>query len=167
MVLSLSVFGCPAHMWDLGSPSQRWNLCPLQWECRVLTTQLPRKWFSWPANQHCLHAKLLQSCLTLCDPMDYSPPGSFVHGILQARIQEWLPCPPPGHLPYPGTEPASLLSPALAGGFFTTSTTWEAHALYSYFIYSSKVGKNVYLPHFRNEVTEALSYTYRSRKEQE
>ena len=31
-------------------------------------------------------AKLLQSCQTLCNPMDYSPPGSFVHGILQARI---------------------------------------------------------------------------------
>ena len=31
-----------------------------------------------------------QSCLTLCDPMDYSPPGSSVHGILQARILEWV-----------------------------------------------------------------------------
>ena len=35
-------------------------------------------------------AKSLQSCLTLCDPMDYSPPGSSVHGILQARILEWV-----------------------------------------------------------------------------
>ena len=34
--------------------------------------------------------KSLQSCLTLCDPMDYSPPGSSVHGILQARILEWV-----------------------------------------------------------------------------
>ena len=34
-------------------------------------------------------AKLLQSCLTLCDPMDHSPPGSSVHGILQARMLEW------------------------------------------------------------------------------
>ena len=31
-----------------------------------------------------------QSCLTLCDPMDCSPPGSSVHGILQARIVEWV-----------------------------------------------------------------------------
>ena len=37
-----------------------------------------------------------------------------------------LPCPPPRHLPDPGIEPTSLMSPALAGGFFTTSTTWEA-----------------------------------------
>ena len=34
--------------------------------------------------------KLLQSCLTLCDPMDCIPPGSSVHGILQARILEWV-----------------------------------------------------------------------------
>ena len=38
-------------------------------------------------------AKLLQSCLTLCDPMDYSPPVSSVHGILQARLLEWVPMP--------------------------------------------------------------------------
>ena len=31
-----------------------------------------------------------QSCPTLCDPTDYSPPGSSVHGILQARILEWV-----------------------------------------------------------------------------
>ena len=37
-----------------------------------------------------MHAKSLQSCLTLCDPVDYSPPGSSVHGILQARILEWV-----------------------------------------------------------------------------
>ena len=38
----------------------------------------------------CMHAKLLQSCLTLCDPMDSSPPGSSVHGIFQARVLEWV-----------------------------------------------------------------------------
>ena len=35
-------------------------------------------------------AKLLQSCLTLCDPIDSSPPGSPVPGILQARTLEWV-----------------------------------------------------------------------------
>ena len=35
-------------------------------------------------------AKSLQSCLTLCDPRDGSPPGSLVPGILQARILEWV-----------------------------------------------------------------------------
>ena len=38
----------------------------------------------------CLHARSLQSCPTLCDPMDCGSPGSSVHGILQARILEWV-----------------------------------------------------------------------------
>ena len=38
-------------------------------------------------------AKSLQSCLTLCNPMDCSPPGSSVHGTLQARILEWIAMP--------------------------------------------------------------------------
>ena len=37
-----------------------------------------------------MHAKSLQSCLTLCNPMDCIPPGSSVHGILQARILDWV-----------------------------------------------------------------------------
>ena len=37
-----------------------------------------------------MYAKSLQSCPTLCDPMDSSPPSSFVHGILQARTLEWV-----------------------------------------------------------------------------
>ena len=38
----------------------------------------------------CMQAKSFQSCLTLCDPKDCSPPGFSVHGILQARILEWV-----------------------------------------------------------------------------
>ena len=41
----------------------------------------------------CVCVQLLQSCLTLCDPMGCSPPGSSVHGILQARILEWVAMP--------------------------------------------------------------------------
>ena len=56
-----------------------------------------------------VHNKLLvaQSCLTLCDPMDCSLPGSSVHGILQARILECLSFPSPGNLASPGIEPQS------------------------------------------------------------
>ena len=39
---------------------------------------------------------------------------------------EGVACPPPGDLPNPGIEPTFLMSPAFTGGFFTTSTTWEA-----------------------------------------
>ena len=56
------------------------------------------------------YAQMLQSCLTLYDSMDYSLRGSSVHGILHARILEWVACPPPGDLPNPGIE---LGSPAL------------------------------------------------------
>ena len=48
--------------------------------------------------------------------MDCSPPGFSVHGILQGRILEWVAIPPPGDLPDPGIEPASLMSPASAVG---------------------------------------------------
>ena len=41
----------------------------------------------------CMHAELLQSCPTLCDPMDCSPPGSSVHGTFQERILEWVTMP--------------------------------------------------------------------------
>ena len=41
----------------------------------------------------CVCAKSHQSCQTLCDPMDYSLPGSSVHGILQVRIMEWVAMP--------------------------------------------------------------------------
>ena len=72
-----------------------------------------------------MHPQSLQLCLTLCDPMDCSPPGSSVHGILQASILKWLPCPPPGALPNQGKVPMIPMFPALASRFFTTSTTWE------------------------------------------
>ena len=72
---------------------------------------------------HC-YAKLLQSCQILCNTVDHSPPDSSVPGILQAWILEWVALTPPGALPHPGIKPASLISPTLAGGFFTTSSTW-------------------------------------------
>ena len=74
-----------------------------------------------------VHAKSLHSCLTFCDSMDHSPPGSYVHGILQARIQEWV---------------AMLSSRAsswlrdwtcvtwIVGGFFTHWATWKAPSWY-------------------------------------
>ena len=59
------------------------------------------------------------SCVTLCNPMDCSPLGSSVHGILQARILEWVAICSSGDLPHPGFEPVSPVAPALAGEFFT------------------------------------------------
>ena len=70
-----------------------------------------------------VRAEWLQSCPTLCNPLDCSPSGSSIHGTLQARIVEWT--------VMPSSRGSSQLrdrtSPAPAGGFFTTSTTQEAH----------------------------------------
>ena len=67
------------------------------------------------------------SPIRLCDPMDYPLSIEF------SRQECWrgLPCLPPGDLPDPGIEPESLMSPALAGGFFTTCATWEAQGKFS------------------------------------
>ena len=73
-------------------------------------------------NIRCMRAQL---CPALCDPMDCSPPDSSVHGKFQAR--NGLPVPSPADLPDPEIKPTSLVSPALAGGFFYRCATWEAH----------------------------------------
>ena len=48
---------------------------------------------------------------------------------------EWVAMPSPGALPRPGIEPASLMSLALAGRFFTISTTWEAHFIFTFHLF--------------------------------
>ena len=50
---------------------------------------------------------VMQLCLTVCHPMDYSSPSFSVHGILQAEYWSELPTPSPGYLPDPGIEPVS------------------------------------------------------------
>ena len=77
-------------------------------------------------NHGCVHAESLQLCRTLWDPMDFSPSAPLSMGFSRQEYWSGLPCPPPGDLPNPGIKPASLISPALVGLFFTISATWEA-----------------------------------------
>ena len=84
-----------------------------------LTVQ--RRQMAW--QQRCVRAKSHQSCLTLCDPMDHIPPGCSVHEIPQAWILEWVAMPSSRGSFQPRNQIASLTTPALAGGFFTTSIT--------------------------------------------
>jgi len=58
-------------------------------------------------------------------------PGSCPWGFSRQEYWSELPHPPPGDLLYPDIKTASFKSPALAGGFFTTSATWEAHYIYN------------------------------------
>ena len=64
----------------------------------------------------CVRAKSLQSCLTLCDRMNCSPPGSSVHGISQARILEWVAMPSSRGSSRPSDQTESPEAPALQVG---------------------------------------------------
>ena len=75
----------------------------------------------------------VQSCLTLCDPMDIDLQAPLSMELSRQEYCSGLPFASPGNLPDPGMEPMSLVSPTLAGGFFTTSFTWEAPDLW-YFL---------------------------------
>ena len=120
---------------------------PLNWKCGVLTIGPPGKspfglqtlpvmhlwFFKWHIKSGllpwipCLYVKLLlemcahaQLCPTLCDPKDCSPPGPLFLGCSRQDHWSGLPFPPPGDLPDSRIEPASPVSPALAGKFLTT-----------------------------------------------
>ena len=108
-----NIAACPLQKY-----TQRYCMSPREgvqtrpsWQTAVYAD---REWGWVEEERVCVWA---QSCLTLCDPVDCSPPGSSVHGISQARRLEWLPFPSPGDLPDPGIKP---MSPALAGRFFTS-----------------------------------------------
>ena len=85
--------------------------------------KLHKFWYCWKVK---LVVLVTQSCLTLCDPMDCSPPGSSVHGILQARILEWVAIPfsRGSSQPRDGTQVSCI-----AGRFFTIWATREAHTI--------------------------------------
>ena len=68
----------------------------------------------------CVLAKSLQSCPALFDPMDCSPPGSSVHGILQARILEWAAMLSSRGSSRPRDQTGVTWVSCIAGGFFTT-----------------------------------------------
>ena len=108
----LHLIGCLANSWthsQLPSDSLHWR-------------------WPWPVLGVIIHTVIV------CVLNRFSPVWLFATVARQAplsmgfsRQEYWsgLPCPPPGDLPDPGIEPASLMSPALAGGFFTTSPSWE------------------------------------------
>ena len=74
---------------------------------------------------------------TICGPVDCSLLDSLAQGIFQARTLKWGAISySRGGLPDPGVEPMSLVSPAWAGRFFTTSPTWEADLYHKTFIHA-------------------------------
>ena len=87
---------------------------------------MEEKWFLQNRKPHPLYhvcSKLLQSCLTFCDPMDHSLPDSSVHEILQARILEWVAI----SFSRGSSRPRDRTQVScIAGGFFTNWATREA-----------------------------------------
>ena len=107
-------------------------LCGSRFSDGGMGTTAPRliKWQNWDPSHKMLCACISRfSCVQL-----FATPWTNAHqaplSMAFSRQEYWsgLPCPPPGDLPDPGIERTSLVSPAPAGGFFTTSATWEAHA---------------------------------------
>ena len=88
-------------------------------------------WCSLPSWSEVKWMKIAQSCLTLCDPMDCSLPGSSVHRILQARILEWVAIPffRGSSQPWDKTQVSGI-----AGRFFTIRAMNEAHQKSACFI---------------------------------
>ena len=73
-----------------------------------------------------MHAQYLQSCQTLYDPTDAGPPGSFVHGILQARILEWIAISSSRGSSWPRDRTSVFYVSCITGRFFTRWTKGKA-----------------------------------------
>ena len=107
-------------------PDQELKPCLLHWKCRVLTTGPPGKSLSCVcvcvlSHFSCVQLFVIQWTVACQAPLSMGFP----------RQEYWtgLPCLPSGDLSNPGMELMSLISPALAGRFLTTSATWDAHCV--------------------------------------
>ena len=93
--------------WDCSGSGRQTSLAPYQEQnipqLLTLTVELSLKCYV----HACSVVKIAQSCPTLCGPMDCSLPGSFVHGIFQAIVLEWIAISFSRELPDPGIEPGS------------------------------------------------------------
>ena len=99
------------------------------WNCPLA---LPSPTSHAPGCRICLYVRMLShfSHVLLFETLwtvDHQTPLSM--GFSKRKYRSGLSRPPPGDLPNPRTEPSSLMSPALAGGFFTNSATWETQNL--------------------------------------
>ena len=114
------------------------NMCIKHLGVHWKSEQWPGLWWHYGATVNffrCDHgAVCVLSCFShvqlfvaLWTAIHQAPPSV---GFSSQEYWSVLPCAPPGDLPEPGIEPTSLMSPVLAGGFFTTGATWEARSWY-------------------------------------
>ena len=115
-ILPARIQKCVAILFLRGSslPKDRnWASCIMG---RFLTVWATGK---LPNHQTSIHERMLSHALTLCDPMDYSPPGSSVHGILQAKTLEWVAISSSRGPPWPMNQILVSCISYTSGGFFT------------------------------------------------
>ena len=133
-------------MWPWRSPLPPWGLtlCSPRSKSLVCSPSLPFCLLPTSVPTPNMYAKSLQLCQTLCNPMDWSPPGSSVQGFspgkntgvgCHALLQ--------GILLTQGSNPSLITFPALTGGFFITTTIWEAHHLHRYHAFFSPSSADV------------------------
>ena len=113
------------------------GIIPLMLQRLQVAESLCRAW-DWLSSINCTSQYLIINYMHVCvlshfssvwlcvTPWTVTCQASLSMGFSRQEYWGGLPCPPPEDLPNPGIKPASLKSPALAGRFFTTSTTWEA-----------------------------------------
>ena len=134
--MSVSIYFKAGWEKELRSLKYNWHLTFHTWRTNRLIykskkpvyASLP---FALPSQPKRL-PKSLQSCPTLCNPVDCSPPGSSVQGIFQTRILEWVAMPSFRESSWPRNQTRFSyphLLPALASRFFATRATWEAKRL--------------------------------------
>ena len=114
-----------SHLPRAAEPQHHSHRAPKLWSPRAKLERNPHTTMKDPVHQgpeNQWKVSAAQSCPTLINPMDYSPPGSSVHGILQARILEWVVI----HFSR-GTSLTQGLNPGFAGRFFTIWATGEAN----------------------------------------
>ena len=101
------------------------------------------------------------NCPTLCDPMDWSPPGSSVHGILQARIQEWVAIPFSRGSFWPRDQ---IQVSCIAGRFFIVWATRETLEILGYLLIISwqRALPNFVSPRTHSAAKEACHWWYLS-----
>ena len=99
---------------------------------------------------HCVLAKSRPSCPTLVTLWTGALQAPLSMGSCRQEHWNGVPCPPPQDLPDLGVKPVALKSPALVGGFFTTSTTWEAQISPFSFVTGYSWNRHVYACMSRN-----------------